>query len=123
MFGQVLGQPDQVGPQAFGADVIRTLGNDAKGKIQPVAVGPPPLPVAGAPGQVLAHQPGQALAVEVGHLLHLVEHLAPLPTAGLTVAGLKEAEVFPAFSYGHLVVGGHRSLSTPSRCPFGNILI
>jgi hypothetical protein len=94
MFGQVLGQPDQVGPQAFGADVIRTLGNDAKGKIQPVAVGPPPLPVAGAPGQVLAHQPGQALAVEVGHLLHLVEHLAPLPTAGLTVAGLKEAEVF-----------------------------
>jgi hypothetical protein len=89
MLGQVLGQPDQVGLQAFGADVVHGFGDSPQHRIQLVAIGGTSLPAAGAPGQVLAHQPAQALAVEVGHFLHLVEHLAPLPAASLAVAGLK----------------------------------
>jgi hypothetical protein len=119
----VLGKPGEIGLQALGADIIHTFGDDAQGMVDLAAVGGPSLPAPGAAAQALTDQPGKALAVEVGDLHHLVQHLAPLCSAGLQVVGLEEAQVLAAFRDGHLVIGGHRSLGTPSRCPFGNILI
>jgi hypothetical protein len=53
--------------------------------------------------------------MELGHLLHLVQQLAALATAGYLVPGLHAAEVFAAFAYGHGLIHGHGSL--------GNIFI
>ena len=69
----MLGQPGQIGRQAFRANVVQAFGDDPQGVVNFRSASTPSLSATGLTLQVAVHQVDEAIAVQLSDRFHFVQ--------------------------------------------------